>query len=87
MGEEGRRERGGRPWGAGGGVPLPVVGWRRRLLTSAGALRAGTEEFLEGFSAAIAANKVWKERLLNAPDTCLTPEVDRDLTAFIESHQ
>lgn len=37
--------------------------------------------------AAIAANKVWKERLLNAPDTCLTPEVDRDLTAFIESHQ
>lgn len=37
--------------------------------------------------AAIAANKVWKERLLNAPDTYLAPEVDKDLTAFIESHK
>ena len=36
--------------------------------------------------AAIAANNVWKERLLNAPETFLVPEVDKDLTAFIESH-
>ncbi|MBW1890177.1 MAG: trimethylamine methyltransferase family protein [Deltaproteobacteria bacterium] len=37
--------------------------------------------------AAIKANKVWKERLLNAPETFLVPEVDKDLTAFIESHK
>ena len=41
-----------------------------------------------GFEDAVkAANKVWKERLLNAPDTYLAPEVDKDLTAFIESHK
>ena len=38
-------------------------------------------------NAVIAANKVWKERLLNAPDTYLAPEIDKDLTAFIDSHK
>jgi trimethylamine--corrinoid protein Co-methyltransferase len=37
--------------------------------------------------AVITANKVWKERLLSAPDSYLAPEVDKDLTAFIESHK
>ena len=35
---------------------------------------------------AVMANKVWKERLLNAPETFLASEVDGDLTAFIKSH-
>ena len=42
----------------------------------------------DGFQdSTIVANKVWKERLQNAPETYFIPEVDKDLTDFIESHQ
>lgn len=32
------------------------------------------------------ANGVWKERLANAPDSLLEPEVEKDLEKYVESH-
>ena len=37
--------------------------------------------------ATVKANKIWKERLENAPETFLDPATDKDLMAFIESHK
>ena len=33
------------------------------------------------------ANKIWKERVKTAPETFLEPDVDKDLTAYVESHK
>ena len=33
-----------------------------------------------------AANKIWKQRLADAPETLLDAELEKDLTTFIESH-
>ena len=43
--------------------------------------QGGSEELV------MKANKIWKERVNTSPETFLDPDVDKDLTAFIDSHK
>jgi trimethylamine--corrinoid protein Co-methyltransferase len=43
--------------------------------------QGGSEELV------MRANKIWKERVNTASETFLEPDVDKDLTAYIESHK